>query len=189
MRLLLVVTAVLLLLSPSASADRRREPCVRAGARVLAADTRGRIFHVERHGLDRWYACLRSRDRSVWIEDASPPDTDLSLPRVASPYAAVVIDRLTTGPSAPEVTVIDLRTRREVGARAPLGVSDLVLTRQGTVAFVQGASPEARVRTMDRSGRVADLDVGSIAAGSLALSPDGKRLYWLKDGVPRSAQL
>jgi len=70
----------------------------------------------------------------------------------------------------------------------------------GTGAFLLGrvydtGGPQAvprtppRVQRFDRDGHVVELDQGNIEPGSLALSRDGRLLYWVKDGVAQRARL
>jgi hypothetical protein len=182
--------AVLLVAGGSAQAGTRNaQHCARSGARDVAADARGRIYELRSHGLAPWYACLRSRDRSLFIDESSPPESVLSLPAVASPFAAVVIDKLSTNGPVSEVNLIDMRSGGNPTALAPGGVSDLVLTKHGVVAWIQAGDPGVprSVRRMDRHGDVAQLDSGDIAAGSLAVNPDGRHLYWTREGVARTA--
>jgi hypothetical protein len=182
-----------LLLSGSAAGAARHHPrhCARSGARDVAADARGRIYVVGRGDLQPWYACLRSRDRPELIDEDSPPNTTLSLPRVTSPYAAAVVDTLDSAPYVSTLHMIDMRTGSERTTLVSGGVADLVLTRFGVAAFMQGVTENepAHVRRMDRRGVVVDIDSGNIAAGSLAVSPDGRHLYWTKDGVAYGASL
>ena len=60
--------------------------CATKNTRDVAADTRGRIYEVGRKHPRSWYACLRSRDRPIFIGSADS-GTSLRVPRVASPYA------------------------------------------------------------------------------------------------------
>lgn len=42
---------------------------------------------------------------------------------------------------------------------------------------------------LDQRNQVVKLDEGNIGNGSLALSPDGRHVYWSKDGNARTAAL
>jgi hypothetical protein len=110
---------------------------------------------------------------------------------VASPYAAVVISTLSSNGYAAQVNLIDMRTGSNPTALALGGLSDLVVTKHGIVAWIQapGENHPASVQRMDRHGKVAQLDAGTIAADSLAVSPDGRHVYWTKDGVAWTAAL
>ena len=162
------IAAALALSGSTASADGR-EPrhCARSVVRDVAADVRGRIYEDRRQ---RFYACLRSRNRPVPIGR-----TAFTFARVASPFAAVS--------AGSRLRVVDMRrgTKRSVAASGAL--TDLVLTARGDAAFVSGT----RVQRMDATGTATQLDQGGITAGSLAVSKDGQHLYWLKDGVPQTA--
>jgi hypothetical protein len=155
-----------LMLGGNATAAQGAEHC--ANGRDLAADMRGRIYHVARG----WYGCLDSRRRPVRIGGTEP-----ALARVASPYAAVT--------RSSRLLVIDLRRGTRRATRLPGRPSDLVLGAQGSAVVVVGA----RVQRVDRDGTTTLLDEGAITAGSLALSRSGEHVYWIKDGTPRTAAI
>jgi hypothetical protein len=159
------IASVLMLGASSAPAEAG-ERCV--NGRDLAADMRGRVYQ----GAKGWYGCLDARDRPVRISRRKP-----ELVRVASPYAAVTV--------ASRLLVIDLRRGTRRVTRMPAAASELVLGRQGSAVVVVGT----RVQRVDRDGTVIVLDEGAVAAGSLALTRSGERVYWTKDGLPHTAAL
>ena len=57
--------------------------------------------------------------------------------------------------------------------------------------FVEAAvdTRPAAVHLLPWRGQQRVLDSGAIAAGSLALSHDGRRVYWIKDGIAGSAAI
>jgi hypothetical protein len=46
-----------------------------------------------------------------------------------------------------------------------------------------------RVHKLERDGKLTELDAGNIDLQSLAVSRDGRHLYWTRDGVARTATL
>jgi hypothetical protein len=167
----------------AAAAGPRR--CATSGVRELAADARGRMYQ-DRRGTQDVYVCLRSRNRPVLFADERP---ELSNERVTSPYAAGVIFSLSGAPSF-YLTIADMRSRKQASKAFGSNPYDLVLTKHGVAWFIlppelnpDGTGPigPGYVKRMDINGGVVDLDVGNVS--QLALSGDGRRLYWLKDGV------
>lgn len=172
----------------SAAGPRR---CATSGVRELAADARGRMYQ-ERTGTQDVYVCLRSRNRPVLFADERP---ELSNERVTSPYAAGVSFSLSGAPSY-YLTIADMRSRKQASRAFASNPHDLVLTDRGVAWFIlppalnpDGTGPigPGYVKRMDINGAVIDLDVGSVS--QLALSSDGRRLYWLKDGVVQTASM
>ena len=181
-----------LLLSGGAVKATAGEPrrCATKHARDLAADTRGRIYEVGRKHPRRWYACLRSRDRPVFIGSAES-GTQLRLPRVASPYAVASVLPLDPGGPLETLMLIDMRRTEPTEVLVSGGVEQLVLSKHGVAVFVN-ASTDGRTQVVRRTngrGEPSLLDTGNIAGGSLGLSADGRRVYWVKDGVAQSATL
>lgn len=166
--------------------------CAQSGVRELAADLRGRMYQ-DRKGTQAVYVCLRSRDRPVLFAEEDP---DLSDEAVTSPYAAGVL--FSESSLAPEylLTIVDMRGRKATSESLASPVRDLVLTKHGTVGYILAApwNPDgtgpvgpARVQRKDINGALVELDVGNVS--QLALSADGRRLYWLKDGVVQTAPI
>src|SRR4051795_7621711 len=96
-------------------------------------------------------------------------------PRVSSPYAALIDTVESSGGSLNTLKILDLRTGHLADHDVGNG-TELQLTKHG-VAVVISAGQLERV---DRNGKVTTLDSGQL--GSLALSGDGRLVYWLKGG-------
>ena len=188
----LVVLTLVVLLSGSAVGSAAREPrrCATKNTRDVAADTRGRIYEVGRKHPRSWYACLRSRDRPIFI-GSTDSGTSLGVPRVASPYAVASVLPLDPGGPLETLMLIDMRRTEPREVLVSGGVEQLVLSKHGVAVFVN-ASTDGRTEVVRRTngrGEPSLLDTGNIAGGSLALSADGRRVYWVKDGVAQSATL
>jgi hypothetical protein len=188
---LTVLAGALLLGGSTVRADGEPRHCAQKNTRDVAADARGRIYVVGRRDPTPWYACLRSHNVPILIAEADDPNTEVSVPRVASPYAAAAIHRLSSYSYVEELQVIDMRRGKVKSTFVGGGVYELVLTPRGVAVYVNAPTDDRPVRVwrMDRQGTVVQLDEGNIALGSLALSQDERRVYWVKDDVPQSAAL
>lgn len=188
---LTVLAAALLLSGSAVRADGEPRRCAQKNTRDVAADARGRIYVVGKREPTPWYACLRSRNLPILIAEADDPNTSVSVPRVASPYAAAAVHELSSRSYVEQLQVIDMRRGQVKKAFVGGGVYELVLTPRGVAAYTNGPADERPIQVwrMNRDGTVVSLDQGNIELGSLALSQDERRIYWVKDGVPQSAVL
>ncbi len=189
--LLLGAGALLLGGSAAHAGASAARTCKSTGVRDVAADVRGRLYADRR---DNWYACLRSRNRPVQIAEET---VDVYSPLVTSPFAALVTQSITRYRSTDSLNVADMRNGRVATRDVDSGIADLVLTRRGVAAFILAPSEDIdgnpigtpRVQKLEREGKLTELDVGNIDLQSLAVSRDGRHLYWTRDGVARTATL
>jgi hypothetical protein len=189
----LVLASLLAGLATPSASGRAQRHCARSGVLELAADARGLIYQ-RKHDAIPPYACLRSRDRPVRFEIDSG---EVYLPRVTSPFAAAVNFLASSFASTNELQVIDMRNGKVVTKYFDSALTGLELTNHGVAVFIanrvlgdEGNVVEPpKVQWMDRGGTVTDLDAGNIDTASLALSADGRLVYWIKDGVAHSARL
>jgi hypothetical protein len=182
-----------LLLGGSATHAGARAPrtCKGTGVRDVAADARGRLY-VDRR--ENWYACLRSRNRPVLIAEET---VDVDGAVVTSPFAALVTVQITTYGGINYLDIADMRNGQIATQPVDAAIAELALTRHGVAAFILGPPTDSynnpigppRVQTMDRHATITTLDEGNIDIRSLALSRDGRHLYWIKDGSARTAVL
>jgi hypothetical protein len=95
------------------------------------------------------------------------------------------------------LTIADMRNGYVETQRVDAAIAELALTRHGLAAFILAPPTDShnnpigppRVQTMDRNGTISTLDEGNIDIRSLALSRDGRHLYWIKDGSARTVAL
>jgi hypothetical protein len=188
-----VVASLLAGLATPSANGRAQRHCERSGVVELAADARGRVYQRKGDAVPA-YACLRSRDRPVRFEiDAG----EVYAPRVTSPFAAAVNFVASSAASTNELQVIDMRNGKVVTKYFDSALTELELTNHGVAVFIANrvlgddgnVLEPPKVQRMDRGGAVIDLDAGNIDTASLALSGDGRLVYWIKDGVAHSARL
>jgi len=181
--------------------------CATHPARTLALGPNGRVFQHRTEGdlETRVYGCLFSTNTRVFLGgQGASGDQFVELFRLAGPYVAYV----SIGCSAAcgyGVVVTDLRSGADFRVAPTDGpVSDLVVTAEGTAAFIAGGpapgSPfEVRVveptirsclpppsSTCWNSTRLLDSGPGIDTA---SLSLEGATLSWINDGVTRTAPL
>ena len=167
----------------------------------------GRAFEQLRYDADNLefipfaYACLFSTNKRVRL-GANGESTELTLPRVAGPYAAFAVADCPGANCYSTVVVRNLRNGRLVknldATKTSFGapgesvyVTDLELKPNGSLGWLAQLSSYTtntiEVVAVDTSGRRL-LDSGSdVDPESLAL--DGSTLSWLKAGVTQSATL
>jgi hypothetical protein len=191
----ILVAALAVLLLPAAAAEAKAKPklkrCTARGDTTWNRTTAARVYEVggDDHTL---YGCMydtgKRRLLTSWFNcdcsmgDDSPPTTWLTGRFVALRYVSCPPAGIPAVPPtcAGSFKVIDIRTGKTTHAvdDAP---SDLVLKRNGSVAYVIGS----RVVRVDVSGvKVVDEGPG-IEPDSLAAN--GRLLYWTRGGVARSA--
>ena len=203
----MVLTVVAVGLVPAGVAGRsKRTPCrPDKGAEVVQANTRAILVRGPRESGSRdYFACARSAGRMVYLGGVS---SDLAggtglVFRLGGTYVA----RLKTiadgreSASAETLSVVDLRARNGGSGPSFSGstrgdvrsqvIDTFVMAPNGVAAFsavTDGAPDQVELIALSRRGPVT-LDAGpDLAPSSLALA--GRRLYWTKGGVPRSAEL
>jgi hypothetical protein len=186
MRRAILLTLLLALVLPAAAgADPKQERiCAKRGDTVARSAT-ARVFEVNRDDEHTLYGCLRRGGRlqalASWfscecsVGDDPAPGVDL----LAGRFVALT-HYPSCGPFPCETpttyTLRNLRSGREV---APQGDVWQVVTGPGFFAYEDG-----RVVVVRRGvERVVDAGPG-IEHFSLAAA--GRRLYWMRDGVPQS---
>ena len=207
---LLVLVASLLLPAPAAAATADR--CAARGSRTIVANEVARVFLVRSRSATveggPVYGCwLRSGRRvRLGVEDLEPPGHQLRHWRLAGRHVAFAASyfrsRYDTSDPMTTVKVVDLQrrtTRRRLAFRG--GAFDLVLSRAGAVAWIDGRTEcptfdtcvdRRRVQKIDATGhQVVDEDgrpgTPTIQTDSLALARG--TLYWTKGEAPRAARL
>ncbi len=168
---------------------------VRKGERVLRENRLVRLFEGNEsrfEGVGK-YACAKRSGRVHWL--AYPDVYGSFVGRLAGPYVAY-LEPYVAGCKADcppghvetePVIVLNVLTGRARSTSEPMPVTALHLTAGGTAAFVAPAGRRQRsVRVLTRWG-TRTLDTGAIASRSVRLR--GRRLSWVRDGVPRTATL
>ena len=149
------------------------------------------------------YGCLRSVGRRIRLDDpeAGIEGEQIERVRLAGQWVAFTGEFLyAPGDNAAAfVVVVNLRRQRrvdvELGSVPGVFYTDLVVTRRGSVAWIDQPGRRAEVRVCERGrclGR-RDLLTRTIASGT-RIAPDslehsGSRLRWRDGGRVRSAPL
>jgi hypothetical protein len=209
-RLFLVVLSGLLAVPAAASADCRGGK----GSRVVAGSASAVV--IERG--DVLYGCLRSRGRLVRLPDQDllgPPETRAYRPRLAGRFVAYASET-ESGSTVIVFNLRARRVARRAPAVTddpadpidrPSRVTSLVVRRDGSVAWIgigyrkvgeNSCGPDCtRDVLMDHhevhayvvGGRdVVLAEADGIGRRTLAMSEDGRVLYWTRNGIPRSAR-
>lgn len=178
---------------PDRQLQARRAPhCGQSKARGYVADAGGwLLWHA---GADEFFACVNGRTKGPRFLGSD----DFYGATIASPFVALVLLGFSPyGSGSNEVVVYDLRSTDEtdyVSYDAHSFVSQLRVTTRG-VAYILEAGEvnidgvvigQPELFRMDQRGRVTKLDEGGIVRGSLALTPDTRRAYYVKDGVAKT---
>lgn len=198
--------------SAAAAGHSHRRSCVSRPGHTVLQNDRARLFRVKRSSANgpyrRLYGCLNGSPRQRALDDPNPevePETAVQL-ALAGRYAARSLESF--DPNQTErytrVAVTNLRSgrTRSADATAPssgpsdVTVTSLVVAPSGSDAWI-GANLGAPVANKDvyevwrQAGTEAvQLDAGSgVDPASLALSQDGRTIYWTDSGAPRSAAL
>jgi hypothetical protein len=124
--------------------------------------------------LARWFSCGCS------IADDPEPQVWLAGRHVAvNQYSCSPIDPM--APCSGRLSVFDLRTGRVRYSAETSSLSGLVIKPNGSVAYVLGQ----RLIRIESTGSTV-LDEGAGIDGD-SLAANRTRLYWMRDGVPKSA--
>jgi hypothetical protein len=188
-----VVAAVATVVLESAGAAKNaRRSCRYDDGRVLVLTKSGRITSVQDDGFRRWYACLNRRGRRVFLGVHDPTgQQQLSRPTLVGSFAAFESFTPSTSATGPDAVLVDLVTRRNRSMPIPGAIVGMVLSRGGDLVVMSLGSrdqPPAVLRLNIRDGS-STLDTGAIEAGSLAMSPNGRFVYWRNAGQPRVFEL
>jgi len=190
MRRVLLLALALSLAMPAVAAAgtkaERRQICAKRGATVASSGS-ARVFEVDRDGDHSLYGCLRANGRLQLL--ASWFSCGCSVGDDPAPSAELLAGRFVAVSSPPSCgpfpcetpTTYTLRNLRSGRGAAPTGPVTQVEAGRGFYAYADG-----RV-VIVRGGRERVVDPGpGIEPGSIAIA--GRRLYWMRDGVARTAQ-
>ncbi len=203
---LLGVLVLSLMSAPVGDAKTRRHParCAVAGSKTVAASARIRVFKAvsKRDDLPSFYGCLYSRNNRIRlsVETDGTSTFRMRLLTLAGTYVAFAESQTSDeiGDRPDQVIAVNLatgarrtiRTGPNVAAQPPLPrVSDLVLTRSGSLAWIVALEGRNEVHRRD-IGASADtvLDSGpEVQEGSLGLARS--LIYWTKGGLAASAPI
>ncbi len=178
---------------PDRNLQARLTPrCGRSKARGYVADAGGWLLWES--SADEFFACVDGRAKGPRFLGADVFDNAT----IASPFVALVLVGLSPyGSGSNEVVVYDLRATDEsdyVSYSAQSFVSQLRVTARG-IAYILEAGDvdfdgivvgQPELFRLDQRQRVTKLDEGGIVRGSLALTPDTRRGYYVKDGVAKT---
>jgi hypothetical protein len=181
--------------APSAARDGRAH-CAPAGARVVLANARVRVYRDGPEVVACWVRT--GRETSLGYRESGGSGGFADVVRQLRLAGRFVAHSLVTcrDRCSVRVVVTDARTSRTRARSVPAGldpnaVRDLELRPNGSVAWIgpssAGEGAPLEVRARDASGE-RTLDSGAdVEPHSLALG--GATLYWTKAGRPVSAQL
>jgi hypothetical protein len=187
-----LLAAMLLAIVPAPAQAHPR--CHPRGTKTVKADARMRVYTFVHRRYSNYYACLYRVGRGVLIDD------DPTEFWIAAPFVFYANDWEGDSLTFYDFGRIDIRTGKIVnfgsfGDSFQGGVTyeDVVPTRRGSLAWIEYSYEEG---TSGRSvhafvaGRERTIDPGpDVEQGSLALAVDGRRVYWISAGQPRSATL
>ena len=199
-RLVLLPALALALLLAVPGAAAARKPCTRAG-KTVAKNRYVRVYRVPGDEGTALRACNRRTRKSAELasafDDGYVLSEDYRSVRLARRFAAVVDDHTDVSckadcppdyePTTTTIRVYDARANKVRVLGAGNGLSALVLTVRGAVAWAEGRKGEAvTIRAHDGAGtRV--LDSGAIDPESLGV--ELTIVSWTKDGEERFARL
>jgi len=193
--------AVLASLAGGASPALASKASCSAGS-TLAISNSARVFVVKRGSARRVYGCSTRTFRRTYLGRAGGEGVDTSVIAVKGRRVAYVRTFCGEGGCGQSVFVYDLTKREDVsGSEAAPGggsheVTDILLSRNGTVAWIVEAIDPSDLKSRHVSAREPGKGVGKplvpiatgldIVSGSLALA--GTTLYWTQ-GTAKSAPL
>lgn len=186
--------------APAAAATR----CSKAGG-TLAQTASARVFVAQSNSVRRVFGCATGQRNARSLGRAGGEGVDTTHLALVGARVAYVLRSCSEGGCSASVLVYDLKQRKDVSAalaapndNADQDVTDIVLTRRGTVAWISeehaaGMAPvTARYVAYREPGKGIGIPATPVAtgidivAGSLALA--GRILYWTQ-GTPRAALL
>lgn len=180
---------------PAAPAAPPKAVCKSPGA-IRAGTKQSLLTWVTRRWPMGWYGCAEGR-RARYL--GFPGDDDeITRPLLAGPYVAFRVRQCSRYARVcfSFVERRDLRTNRSWRAKVVAygepgfngeEVSRIVLSAGGTIAWTEASNAGVAVKQLVGPEQIAVLDSGAIDRASLALTADGVRLFWMKDGVPRTS--
>ncbi|HVF79982.1 MAG TPA: hypothetical protein VNA28_16940 [Solirubrobacteraceae bacterium] len=171
---------------------------------TIAAGTGARVFIVKSGATRRVYGCSTSARKLRTLGRAEGEGVVAKTLTVNGPRVAYALRACGETGCQQSVLVRDLKTGKSVSAAlsAPgdveQEVSDILLSRTGTVAWIaeersEAGAATARYVSSRKPGAFTGIPVVphatglDIAAGSLALA--GNTLYWTQGAVPRAAAI
>jgi hypothetical protein len=189
----------LLVLTPAGTAEARKEStCARKDSDTILATKTVRVFRAAGDG--DVFGCAYGR-RPVLLSQFESETTAADAFAVAGDrvaYAIVTCDRYSSGTDGCQVEMYraDLRARRvRIAAsydRAG-GITSLVLSRSGSIAFLLAAQRSPVVTTPARVGVVRGTTPEIAGVGDLidprSFALGGRTLFWTKAGRPRTLEL
>ena len=190
--------AAALAIAPAAPADAasKRRTCAAKGSKTVVSNKHVRVY---KRGWPPYHACWRrtGRRRQLWTYDYD----SVGPFRLRGEYVAYIGIGPPATATGDDIWVVNVRTGKERvlefaasrGGESYEWIWDFVLGRSGAVAWIHERSAfdgeSWSVQKWSRSGRLT-LDPGpAVERGSLALTPSGRRVYWINAGEPRSARL
>ena len=197
-----LLVASLAAAAPAGAREQSTKCFPKRGSETLAASTRVRVLqtHDPADGADLYYACDLLTGRRTEIA-AIPFDEGYSIGKIRFAGRIVAFTQTACSGRTPlidpdpcdeSVRSIDVKTRRQRGSLVAGSLGDLVVSPNGSLAWIETASSGPASRSVHRvagDGPAETLDSGpSVEIGSLALARDG-RLYWRSGNVTRSALL
>lgn len=180
-----VTAGALILGVPAGDSPGARRSCEADRGRIVAISPVSRITAMRVAGTPAWFACLDSRGQRRLLGVQDSPDEEVGRPLLAGSYVAYEYSEIRAGAPGPEAIVSDLASRRQASITVDGGITGMVLSSRGDLI---ATSPDGvqHARPVGRGRSLVTLDEGEIGPGSLALSPNGRRAYWLNGGQPRS---
>lgn len=187
--------AALTAAAPAHAASSRSTACVPRGASIVEANAQATVFAIDRDDQFTLYGCAgvgaKRRALATWF-DCGCSRGDEPAPSVWLAGRVAAVNRWSCDPSAPTESCagatrsVSLKSGRRLRAvDSPGEVEELVLRRDGAFALVRGGAVVAAT-----SGGEEVLEPGpGYEPGSIALSVGGRRVYWTRGGVARSALL
>lgn len=153
------------------------------------ANSVARVFSLHPGGAFEYHACVYGQRRNLGYFGPRGRVNGITGVQLRGPYLGMVLHNSDCEHGycgRDHVLVRDLRRPR--GPAPGLAAASYVLSADGSFAVIGLADPngQSAVIAVVR-GQPRTLDTGAITAGSLALT--GRTLYWLKDGIPRTARL
>ncbi len=183
---------------------RKRAPtCKRKGSKTVRQNRDARVFQKDAGAeRTRLYGCLKRRGKSIRLAEAYDDGyvTSTSYREVRLAGRFVAWEDVSTdisckadcppgyNPDTTTIQVYDLARRRERSFSGTVLNESLVLTRRGSVAWLQRTSPGTVVEVHIAEGSTTRmLDRGNVDPDSLRVN--GGTLFWMKDGAQQSSPI
>jgi hypothetical protein len=193
---LLLATAVASAVAPESAEAKNscRTASTARGNQIVTATNQAVVFFSKEMKQD--VACSYKDKRQVKLEKFAC--CSVLRYRLGGRYLAYAYRLDEADNEVDELGVVDLRTGKRLefdGMRLvyTYGVApSFYVTPRGTLAWLnfdydENGDVTRTVRVGEPGGKTKELDKGNIARGSLALSSNGRTLYWTKDGTLQSS--